>query len=139
MYTIVKERTNTNIIRSITSNLGTFCLSKDIATYFGNQFSVLFNNHHSNLSIHYNLLVGTIVSKSHASLLDADIFYDEISSAIRSIDGNKSLGVDGFNSWFFLKSRSIIGPSFLKEVHHFFTHCKILDVFKHSLITLILK
>lgn len=139
LYSLVKERNNSNVIRSIFHYNSTLISQENIAKCFCEHFSTLFNNSQFNLSLHIDLPIGPKISQVQSSSLDSLVSDEEILGALKIINGNKSPSVDGFNSQFFLKSWELTSHTFLKVVHHFFTHSKFSDVFKHSLITLILK
>lgn len=63
----------------------------------------------------------------------------EILQAFNDIADNKTLDIDGFTIKFFMAIWDIIGRKFLLVVKHFSLTSKMPYIFKHTLITLILK
>lgn len=101
LYTSVKERNNSNIIRMIHSSKGILTTQIDIATCFCDHFYALFTSQHFILSMHFDLPIGSIISQAHYLMLEVNIYNEEILCALRDINENKFPGVDGFNSHFF--------------------------------------
>lgn len=89
-------------------------------------------------SLPSEFFVGNSLSTSHYKELDYDISDHEILRVLHDVNENKSPGLDGFNFSFFIQSWNIIDKQFLCVAHHF-KNFKILRIFTHNLITLILK
>lgn len=79
------------------------------------------------------------LSLSQVQELGAMISNQEIISALQDITERKSSSHDVFNSQFFLHCWNTIKTQFLRAVHFFFIHSKMLALFKHSLIIFIPK
>lgn len=71
--------------------------------------------------------------------MDLNFSAAEIKEAIWSIDDNKALGLDGFNSNFFKASWSIMSQDVINAVQNFFATGKVLNSWSNTAITLIPK
>lgn len=65
--------------------------------------------------------------------------HKEIKDTMFSINSNKSLGLDGFDSGFFKNSWSIVGNDVIKAINEFFTSYKLPKLFSTSVLVLIPK
>lgn len=53
-------------------------------------------------------------------ILDKEVSVQEVQEALWSIKNDKSPGPDGFNSFFFKKSWSIVGPNIIAAIKDYF-------------------
>lgn len=138
LYTSVKVKNNSNLIRMIHTPSGPITNQTGIVAKFCSHFSNLFSRTNP-CTIAHDIPDVPSISCLQSVDLGTTVTDNEIINSLKSIDENKFPRVDGFNSRFFTKCWDVVGPLFLRAAHHFFTHYKMPDTFEHNLITLIPK
>ncbi|XP_048502707.1 uncharacterized protein LOC125498526 [Beta vulgaris subsp. vulgaris] len=82
---------------------------------------------------------GPLLTKAHKAILNSSYTVAEIKASLKSIDGAKALGLDGFRAYFYKDSWSIVEEDVIHVVLDFFTSGKLLKEVNSTSITLIPK
>ncbi|CAA0829117.1 DNAse I-like superfamily protein, partial [Striga hermonthica] len=140
-HSLVKKRAKKNYIASITHEDGTLTGSmEDVSKEFIRYYEGLLGTGVQTEDIDPQILSsGPTLSPNHRSTLMAPVTDEDIKSTLRGIEGDKSPGLDGYTSTFFLKSWDVVGNDLVAAIKEFFRSGSILKQWNHTGITLVPK
>lgn len=100
MYNSIKDRRYTNDINEIQTNVGPISSPSIIMEEFCKYFNTLYNSHSTCLP--YDIPLKLRLNSIQVSSIEEEVSYQKIIDALHSINVNKSLGLNDFNSNLFI-------------------------------------
>lgn len=138
LYLSIKQIRSSNLIREIYRHdeiiSDPILIGDSFCSYLSN-FSTCLN---LTFSLLMNCLRGFTLNSNQSQELSTP-FTDQKNFQLKDINEDKTLGINDFTAKFFTYGWDLIGKKFLFAVNYFSKSFIILDIFKHTLITLIPK
>ncbi|XP_074291962.1 uncharacterized protein LOC141618785 [Silene latifolia] len=139
-YLQISARKVRNNIGSILDAAGKLCTgSYEVAQGFLAYYSSLLGSSTPVLPLPSHLFLQDTVSPEQCGSLIQPVRVPEILDALKSIDRNKSPGMDGYSSGFFLDAWTVVGQDFKNAVLEFFQTCSMPKVANSTLLVLVPK
>ncbi|XP_074303190.1 uncharacterized protein LOC141637600 [Silene latifolia] len=139
-YSLIQERRLSKNIGFIGNSAGTLCYGrKDVAQAFIQFYTDLLGSTATVKEFSPSLFNQGTLLHAHQDFHTRPVSDDEILAALRSIDRNKSPGVDGYSYGFFLDAWGSIGSDFCASAKEYFVKGIMPKVANSTLITLIPK
>ncbi|XP_074305940.1 uncharacterized protein LOC141641166 [Silene latifolia] len=137
-YATISARQRRNTIGAIADVIGRLCHGHDqVAEAFVGYYKMLLGSEEQVQSLPADLFThNTLQSVSH---LDNSVTIPEIKAALHSIDRNKSPGMDGYSSGFFVDTWETTGQDFCDAILEFFATGKMPRAANSTLVALIPK
>ncbi|XP_074299450.1 uncharacterized protein LOC141630555 [Silene latifolia] len=137
-YSLIQERKLSKNIGYIEDSSGHLCQGrKNVANALLGYYTGLLGTADTADNLPSSLFQQGTLQPCHTSILIAAINDDEILEALKSIDRNKSPGVDGFTSGFFLDTRGTAGHNFCAAARDYIVTGVMPKAANSTLITLV--
>ncbi|XP_074314673.1 uncharacterized protein LOC141649902 [Silene latifolia] len=140
VYSKISARKVRNNIGSILDAACKICTgSHEVAQGFLDYYSSLLGSSTPVFPLPSHLFLQDTVSPEQCGSLTQPVRVPEILDALKSIDRNKSPGMDGYSSGFFLDAWTVVGQDFKNAVLEFFQTCSMPKVANSTLLVLVPK